>query len=171
MKTFQNLLILVCLVLVACTSSKKTTEDIPTLKKEAKIFSMKIIETYFASDCDTYIKLLDENLIVFEAQKPLEKEKLLKKKEDLCSRFPPVYDDTKTIQDYLRIYKTEVFSKKEFEALSGIKLSSAFKETDIAFVGSQFKDGYTKADNFILDDGFWFIVRKENKKWTLKTIK
>jgi hypothetical protein len=41
---------------------------------------------------------------------------------------------------------------------------------DFIFLGYKLKKDFSKEDNFIWDDMFFFVVRKINGKWTLKGV-
>lgn len=162
--------ILFCLALGACSSSKNITGNAKNLKQEAKTFSLSIVQAYFSEDCDKVFNSLHDTILVMDGDGVFPK---AGKEDKLCKSVKKsVRDKDKTYQDYLDSYDIEILSPKELMEKFDQPLPDYYQTTasDFFFIGSKLKEGKERSDNFIWDDAFIFMVRKENQTWTIKGV-
>ncbi|CAM1344964.1 hypothetical protein [Tenacibaculum amylolyticum] len=166
----KKLYIIIILVLGACTSSKKAITKEDSLKMEAKKFSLDIVKAYFAQDCDYVFNALSDEILVMDGDGIFKKKG--KEKKSCRSTKNAIKDKQKTFKDYLKTYKVLLLTKEELLKKFKAKLPAYYitKSSDYFFIGWELKEGKTKADNFIWDDMFVFMARKENGIWKIKGI-
>ncbi len=153
----------------ACSSSKKVVKNTSDLRQEAKDFSLNIIESYFNSDCEKLYDSLSDSILLMDGDGIIAKNDV---KEKSCKSVrKAIYNKEKTFQDYLNDYTIEVLTSKEaIESLHGKKLPDYYITTDLDyfFLGGKLKEGKQRSDNWIWNDMFIFMVRKENGVWKVK---
>lgn len=79
-----------------------------------------------------------------------------------------VRDKEKTFQDYIDTYIIEVLTTQEVtKRYKNMSLPEYYKttENDFFFLGHKLKEGKDRSENFIWDDLFIFMVRKEGEIW------
>ena len=136
-----------------------------SLKEEAKQFSLDFVKLYFQKDCKNY-DLVSKSVIILDGDGIVDKKNL---KDKLCKSFnSAIRNKSKTYKDYIKDYTIEIYTLQELIEKSGVKLPNYYisTETDYFFFGYKLKDE-TK-ENFIWDDMFIFMVRKENNMWVFK---
>lgn len=156
---FSFLLILGLNSLIFCQKNEIS------LKEEAKQFSLDFVKLYFQKGCKNY-DLVSESVIILDGDGIVEKKNF---KDKLCKSFSSaIRDKSKIYKDYIEDYTIEIYTPQELIEKSGVKLPDYYipTETDYFFFGHKLKDD-TK-ENFIWDDMFIFMVRKENNTWVFK---
>jgi hypothetical protein len=151
-------------VVVPMAAVAASPED---LKKEARVFSLQLINTYFTQDCDSYCSYLSPDILSLESSVTLTLTDEVRTK--VCESVQrAVSDKSKTLQDYLNTYKLEFLTRAEIEAKVGRALPEHFNTTEIEFyvVGFEPKEG--SSTKFIWDDMFAFLIRKTNGVWKMK---
>ena len=149
---------------MAAVTATVAPED---LKKEAREFSLQLINTYFTQDCNSYYGYLSPEILLLESNVALTLTDEVRSK--VCESVQrAVSDKGKTLQDYLNTYKLELLTRAELEAKVGRSLPEHFNTTEIEFyvVGFEPKDG--SSAKFIWDDMFAFLIRKTNGVWKMK---
>jgi hypothetical protein len=152
------------------TTTTPVVKFIPTngLKQEALEFSLSLISTYFAEDCEAYLNHLSDEMIFYERGGTILLNDEIKSR--LCERVPrAVSDNTKSMTDYLAAYNPQVLTRAEVEAKIGKPLPDYFNTTEeeFYFLGFEPKEGIA-TEKFIWDEMFTFLVRKTNGKWKMK---
>lgn len=166
----KKLYIIIIIILGACTSSKKIIVKEGSLKMEAKKFSLGIVKAYFTQNCDYIFDVLSDEILVMDGDGILKKKG---KEKKICrSTKNAIKDKQKTFKDYLKTYKVLLLTKEQLLKKFNAKLPAYYKtkQSDHFFIGWELKEGKTKADNFIWDDMFIFMARKENGIWKIKGI-
>ncbi len=155
------------LILFLFINLKVYSQSDDKLKNEAMQFSLEVVKTFFQKNEQFYLKKVSDTLISLN-----DKVYFKKKIKDRLDRIfkDAVRDKSKTFQDYQSSYKYEVFSIQEFEKKFKFKLSknSKLSNLDFCFFGGIIKDSKKDSENFIWDDCFSFVVRKEKGKWFVK---
>lgn len=139
-------------------------------KNDAKAFILSVVNTYFEEDCETFFNAFSDSIIVMDEAGLFP---TADRKEKLCrSMSRAVLDKSKTLADYQNTYQIEILTPTEFEEKFNIKLADTFhaEPSDHFFLGTELQDGFIKSDNFIWKDMFFFMVRKEGKKWVIKAV-
>lgn len=159
-------------ILGSCTALIKTSERTSNIKQEATDFSLSIVKLYFSEDCKTFYNLLANSLLKIDGDGILEKNKY--GEGIICKALinGTVLNKKKTYKDYLENYKIEIFTKAELEKKINKKLPYYFEDNhlDFFFYGDELKDEKQSSVNFISDDFFIFMIRKENNFWIIKGI-
>lgn len=155
--------------LLFCLSACLLTQSSPEkLNKEARKAAFSFIQTYFDEDCSTFFSTLSDSLLIMDGDGIFAKEG---KQEDLCNSMgKAIRDKEKTFQDYVNTYQVELLSRTELEQKFKMELPDYYKTTekDVFFVGFELKEGQPKASNFIWEDLFVFMLRKEKGQWWVK---
>jgi len=162
--------VLLFITLGTCSSSKKVTGNLKDLKQEAKAFSLSIIESYFTEDCKKHYNSMSDSILIMDGDGIFSK---IGKEDKLCrSVKKAIRDKEKTFQDYIDSYNIEILTPDELTKKFNKSLPDYYKTTDsdLFFIGYEFKQGKERIDNFIWDDMFIFMVRKENQIWTIKGV-
>ncbi len=163
--------LLLFLLMVSCSATKKVIKETETLRKEAKAFTLSVVEIYFTDNCDKLYNLMNDSLLVMDGDGILSKVSI---EEKLCKSMKSAvyYKKEKTFQDYLRSYEIEILTRDELVKKFKKDLPEYYTTTnhDFFFLGYKLKEGINSSDNFIWDDMFIFMVRKENNTWTIKGI-
>ncbi|MFD2910100.1 hypothetical protein ACFSX9_15325 [Flavobacterium ardleyense] len=159
-------------LLFSATPISSTQEDESSfdLKEEAKEFSLTIVKSYFTKDCDVVYDAMSDSLLRFSTEKPVLKKPL---KVKLCdSHKEAVRDKSKTFQNYKDMYQINLYTPAELEQKFNQKLPDHYKttETDFFFMGFELVQGKDRSEDFIWDDMFIFMVRKEKNGWIIKGI-
>jgi hypothetical protein len=126
------------------------------------------VELYFKEDCGKIISMMSDTVEVMDGDGMAAVAEL---EDQLCEGIKrAIRDKEKTYKDYLALYETEVLTREELEERFKFKLPDYFSETptDIFFVGHELKEGVPKESDFIWDDLFVFMVRKENGRWVMR---
>jgi len=171
----------------SCSAQKKTVQRADDLKTEAKTFSLSVVKSYFKSDCDKVYTAISDSILLVGRDIVLIKgqSKTLVKdigtdvsrhmnKENICVAVKKsIKDKTKSYSDYLNTYDPLIFTRSELEELltkKRKKLSEKFitKPDDLFFLGMKLKDGFDSSKDFIWDDMFFLMVRKEKDTWKIK---
>ena len=164
MKKIILKLIFVSLIFSSCAvfQNKNTPEK---LKKEALEFSLEFVENVFAQDCEKVFLKFNDKILSLEDDKIFEK---IIFKEEICAALKSANRNTKkTFSNYLADYKTEILTLSEFQKKFDFDLPKLYTplENDYFFVGAELKSPFQ--NSYINDDLFLFLVRKENKKWSI----
>jgi len=160
MKHTVFLLVLVTMTLFACESKP--------IEEQAKDFSLSMVEFYFTGDCLAYVASFSDTLIVMDGDGTLLKREL--DRDQFCRTFDKaVNDKTKSFDDYIESYKVELKSYAQLDGEELMMLPNYYqpKDDDFFFNGFVPKEGVA---DFIWDDMFIFMVRKENGDWKLKGV-
>ncbi len=170
MKLNLALTITLLITLGACSIPKKVTVNSANLKDAAKDFSLSIIKSYFNEDCYMVYTSVSDSILLLDGDGIIAK----KGKEDkICQSLKKaVRDKEKSFQDYLVFYNVEILTPNEIYVRFNRPLPEYYKltESDFFFLGYELKKGKDHADNFIWDDMFVFMVRKENGVWKIKGV-
>ena len=158
----------VALTFVSCSASKKIAEDSEGLKREAKDFSLTIIESYFSKDCEKVFNSMSDSLLIMDGDGIISKFEV---EERLCDAVKrAIREEGKTIRDYTESYNIEMLTANELAEKYNYSLPEYYLtvESDFFFIGQRLKVG--EEVDFIWDDLFVFMVRKQNQNWILKGI-
>jgi len=172
-----------------CNAQKTTETSQENLKTEAKNFSLSIVESYFDTDCEKVYVAISDTLLLIGRETVLIKgeSKVVVKEigtdisrhlnqENICLAVKKaIKDKTKTYNDYLNTYDPLLFTRAELEDLlsnKGKRLPDKFITipNDLFFLGMKLKDKLDASKNFIWDDMFLFMVRKEKETWKIKAL-
>jgi len=186
MKYLSILCFFTALVLSTCNSTKQIPKNPENAKEEAKAFSLNIIESYFKKDCNTLYNSISDTLLVLgkgdkliKGESKVEVEEIgtdISKhlnKHNICLAVnKAIKDKSKTYQDYLNTYEPLVYNKSELLELIKKPFPSSFKieANDLFFLGMKLKEGVDRKHDFIWDDLFIFMLRKENGDWKVKAM-
>lgn len=143
-------------------------QDSP-IKKEAREFSLQVVETFFTQDCDQFHHLLADTFVLLDGDGEFSKDGELKEK--LCQSIKlAISDKSKTFDDYVKYYQIDIFTRSEIEHNFDFLFPDNIdiRETDLFYVGMKFKDGGKAIEHFIWDDLFFFMVRKTDETWSIK---
>ncbi len=155
----------------ACSSSKKVIKNTTDLRQEARDFSLGVIESYFTEDCEEFYNSLSDSILLMSGDGIIAKNVV---KDKCCQSVRRAfYNKEKTFQDYLNDYTIEVLTLREaIERFHGKKLPDYYitTELDFIFFGNELKNGTKSSDDWIWDDLFIFMVRKENGVWKIKGV-
>lgn len=161
----KKIIILIFLTLgINCLVYGQSNAD--SLRAEAKKFSLEIVKSYFQGNCETHYNIISDSVIILDGDGIVEKKNF---KDKLCESFnSAVRNKSKKYKNYLDDYIIEIYTPQELLDKKGAKLPDYYvpTETDYFFFGYKQKDE-TKED-FIWDDMFIFMVRKENNRWIFK---
>ena len=164
----KNFLFIFCLHILSFSFA----QDINSAKKEALNFALEIVKSYFTENCDFFYNSFSNELISLEDQESFDRSEL-GNYDEICDFFKrAIKDKNKTFQDYLDAYSTEILTYEELvkyikkELDNEIPPNPLIEKDDLIFVGWKLKN--TDVENFIFDDMFVFILRKENNKWVIK---
>lgn len=170
MKLNAIILLLFFCSFIGCSTNRLAKENTTDLRKEARDYSLLVVKSYFNEDCSVFYNSLSDSTLLMGKQRVYSK---IEKKERLCQSVKnAVRDKEKTYQDYLLSYKIEVLTPNEFIDKFNKPLPKHLNitESDFFFLGYELKEGKDRSENFIWDDMFFFMVRKENQSWTIKGI-
>ncbi len=149
-------------------NAQETTQNLESLRQEAKDFSLKIVKSYFTENCDYIYRSMSDSLLIMDGDGILSK---ISKKEKLCnSTKAAIRDKQKTFKDYLNSYKIEILTQKALEKKFNKKLPEYYKtiNSDFFFLGYKLKKEKNHINDFIWDDMFIFMVRKKGDVWFIK---
>ncbi|MCX8523363.1 hypothetical protein OF897_05465 [Chryseobacterium formosus] len=153
------------LLILSLNSLIFSQENEVSLKTQAKQFSLDFVKAYFQKGCKNY-DLISNSVIILDGDGIVEKKKF---KDKLCESFnSAIRNKSKTYKDYIDNYIIEIYTPQELIEKSRVKLPGYYvpTETDYFFFGNKLKD--ENNENFIWDDMFIFMVRKENNTWFFK---
>ncbi len=167
----RYLLIFSLVILMGCNATKMATKKAERLKSQAKEFSLEIVQSYFEGDCNKYFDFWSDTLLIMDGDGIVYKNATPKDK--ICKSYEKaIRTKGKTYDDYLKTYKVELLTPVELVERFKKKLPEYYytSEYDYFFLGFELKEGLDKSKNFIWDDMFIFMVRKERGKWVFKGI-
>lgn len=148
--------------LLGCASLRS-----PGSKNGAEKFARSVVKSYFEEDCDAFFEALSDSLIILDGDGVFSK---AGEKERLCKALSrAVRDKDKSYQDYIENYQIEMLTAAEVEKRFGRKLPDYYKPQpgDWFFIGFAPMAEFT---SFIWEDMFFFMVRKEKGRWTLRGV-
>ncbi|MBJ2176452.1 hypothetical protein JBL43_19535 [Aureibaculum sp. A20] len=154
----------------ASSINESSPQNSTDLKEEAKEFSLSIVKSYFAEDCNKVYEVMSDSLLIMDGDGILSKINI---KDKLCSSVKQAIDNkSKTFKDYIKTYQIEILSASELESKFDKKLPEYFKisDSDFFFLGFELKKDQEDYEDFIWDDMFLFMVSKEKKGWVMKGI-
>ena len=167
---YKQTLILLLISLAACSVSKNSIKKTNKLRQEAQDYSLSIVKAYFTEDCDKVYNSISDPVYSMEGDGAISK---IGKEDRLCKSVKKaIREEAKTFQDYTEAYKIEALTPQELLEKFNRPLPDYYKttESDFFFLGYELKEGNDRAKNFIWDDMFIFMVRKENKSWMIKGV-
>lgn len=170
MKYNLSIITLLLISLAACSASKTSTKKTNKLRAEAKEFCFSIVKAYFAEDCEKVLNLISDPVFTMDGDGAISK---IGKEDKLCKSVKKaIREEGKTFQDYFDTYKIELLTPNELLKKIKVSLPDYYEttDTDFFFLGYEVKEGKDRSDNFIWDDMFIFMVRKENKSWIIKGV-
>jgi len=186
MKYLSLLLSFSIIFIITYGSIKETQTNPKSSKDEAKVFSLNIIESYFKNDCNTLYNAISDTLLVLGKGDKLIKggskvileeigtdiSKHLNQHNICLAVKKATKDKSKTFEDYLNTYDPLVYNKEELLKLIKRPFSPKFKieDKDLFFLGMKLKEDLEKSQDFIWDDLFIFMLRKENGAWKVKAM-
>jgi len=149
-------------ILLSCKSQKINPEDqARQLKNEALNFSLKFVESVFDRDCELVISLFSKYVIALNENEFIY---IGEEKDDICEAL----DEEnifmrKTYKDYLNDYKYEILTPSEMATKLEIDFPSIYNPSpnDFFFDGTTLKN--KDVYDYLSDDVFSFMVRKENE--------
>ncbi len=168
MKYYLILNVIIFVSFVACSTSRKVSVTTEDLKQEAKDFSLSIIKSYFDEDCNKVFVSMSDSILLIDSGEILAKIDI---ENEICQSLrKAIRDKEKSFKDYTEFYNIEILTPIEIYKKFNRTIPEYYKPTDsdFFFIGYELKEGKDRADNFIWDDMFVFMVRKENGKWVMK---
>lgn len=162
--------ILLFCTLASYATNNNTIKDSTDLKKEAKAFSLSIAKAYLAEDFKKAYSSINDSVLTMDGDDII---LTIGKEDKLCSSVKSaISDKEKTFEDYIETYNIDILTPTEIEEKLKKTLPDYYKTTksDFFFLGYKLKEDKTHEDDFIWDDMFLFMVRKEKKKWAIKGI-
>jgi hypothetical protein len=158
------------MLLNGCGVFGKAKKEREFLRAEAKNFSLTVVKAYFREDCGFVYNAFSDSVLIMEGAGMFTD---LKKNEKICRSIrSAIRDKSKNYQNYLETYQVELLTQKELQKTIPVKLPSYIKMTnkDFFFMGYKMKEDQVNMENFIWDDLFIFMVRKEESGWKIKGI-
>lgn len=140
------------------------------MRQEAKVFALDIVQAYFEEDCEKVNNAISDVVYTMDGGGAISK---IGKEDRLCKSVKKaIRDEEKSFQDYIDAYKIEILTPEELIEKTNRPLPDYYKTTgsDFFFLGGELKGGNDRAKNFIWDDMFIFMLRKEDKSWIIKGI-
>ncbi len=169
MKYFVVLLLGSVFFFSSCFSARKAGK-IADLKVDAKEFSFGIIRAYFEEDCDRVYKSFSDSIILMDGDGIFSIEGM---EDKICESVKSaVRDNSKTIVDYLAMYQIKMYTPLELETELEAQLPDYYipDPSDVFYVGGALKPEEALGPNFIWDDMFVFMVRREGSVWKIKGV-
>ena len=158
-----------------------------TLKENAKVAYLEIIDCYFKKDCAKFYSFFNDSVIFYgkDLSNFISSKKLVDKKV-LCTKFDTIIKKTKTKENYLANYSIDVFSFKDFSTMSSKSIDNYFSENEGSKGGfvlssvNAHKKLYTANDYLVIGDlsaikkeenyigaRYIFMLRKTSKGWKI----
>lgn len=154
----------ILILLFSCITNKTRKNE--ALANEAKKISLEIVKGYFENDCDTFINSLSDTLSALDYSNQLITKDIPLRIRRSCD--DAVRDKSKTFEDYLSDYEHEILTTSEFENKFKRNIPKQGSDTskNFYFVGGILKNKEKK--NYIWDDMFVFMIRKEKNGWKIR---
>jgi len=124
-----------------CNNPKKTELSQENLKIEAKNYSLSIVKSYFDSDCDNVYSAISDSLLLIGRETIL------------------IKGQSKTV---VKEIGTDISRHLNKENIC-LAVNKAITDMKV-------KDNLDSSKEFIWDDMFLFMVRKEKKIWKIKAL-
>ncbi|MEM6967354.1 MAG: hypothetical protein AAF573_21500 [Bacteroidota bacterium] len=163
-KRIRNSILVVICIFTFCYLS--AAQRPTSLKTEALVFSLNIMETIFAGDCDQFKSMFDDELFGMDDEIIA----FAEVEGEICELLEVIISDsTKTYQHYLTDYHPQVFTPDEFkEKFKEVTFPDFYlpKAEDFFFITKQLQD--EDGDDYLEDELEVLLVRKLEKGWVIK---